>query len=202
MYQLKIRTIAASKFMALMLVIGLMIAAPIEAQACGAKGFVKEVSGKMLSAAKSGSVGRFRSLIKNYADVGAIGSFALGRHRTLVPASNKTAYEKGMLEFMAKTLANYGRKFRAIDVEVGRCAGSKVNAKLIRSSGRAQPVIYKVKKRGARYKVVDLQVQNVWLGPLLRTTFDGVIKKAGGNIKALYKFLGMSRSLVEGNDTR
>ncbi|MEM7427302.1 MAG: ABC transporter substrate-binding protein [Pseudomonadota bacterium] len=183
---------AASYVMALALVIGFVMTAPLEAQACGAKGFVREVSGKMLGAAKAGSVDKFRSLIKTYADVGAIGKFALGKHRKLVPASRRKAYEKGMLEFMAKTLAEYGKKFRAIEVEVGRCAGEKVNARLIRSSGRAQPVIYKVKKKGSKYKVVDLQVQNVWLGPLMRTTFNDVIKKGGGNIAALYKYLGMS----------
>ncbi len=179
-------------FIATAIVIGLALSAPTPAQACGAKGFIKEVSGKMLSAAKAGSVGNFRSLIKNYADVGAIGKFALGKHRKLLPSSRRKAYEKGMLEFMAKTLAEYGKKFRAIEVEVGRCAGHKVNARLIRSSGRAQPVIYKVKKKGSKYKVVDLQVQNIWLGPLMRKSFNDVIKKCGGNSAALYKFLGMS----------
>ena len=53
-------------------------------------------------------------------------------------------------------------------------------------------LIWKVKKKGSGYKVVDLQVQNVWLGPLMRTTFNDVIKKGGGNIAALYEYLGMS----------
>lgn len=183
---------AASVAAAIAVVIGLVLVSPSQAEACGAKGFVREVSVKMLGAAKSGSVGKFRSLIKSYADVGAIGKFALGKHQKLVKSSRKKAYEKGMLEFMAKTLADYGKKFRAIDVEVGRCAGNKVNARLIRSSGRAQPVIWKVKKKGGGFKVVDLQVQNVWLGPLMRTTFNDVIKKGGGDIAALYKYLGMS----------
>ena len=72
-----------------------------------------------------------------------------------------------------------------------RCAGSKVNSRLIRSTGRAQPIIWKVKKVGSNYKVVDIQVQNIWVAPLMRTTFADVIKKGGGNIKALYDYLGV-----------
>ena len=192
MFHLDLGKKAASVAAAIAVMIGVLLVSPSLAEACGAKGFLKEVSGKMLGAAKSGSVGKFRNLIKNYADVGAIGKFALGKHQKLVKSSHRKAYEKGMLEFMAKTLADYGKKFRAIDVEVGRCAGNKVNARLIRSSGRAQPVIWKVKKKGSKYKVVDLQVQNVWLGPLMRTTFNDVIKKGGGSIAALYQYLGMS----------
>ncbi len=97
-----------------------------------------------------------------------------------------------MMECMAKTLAEYGKKFRAIEVEVGRCAGAKVNSRLIRSSGRAQPIIWKVKKHGSKYKIVDIQVQNVWVAPLMRTTFSDVIKKGGGSISALYEYLGIS----------
>ena len=107
---------AASIAAAITVMIGLVLVSPGQAEACGAKGFVREVSGKMLGAAKSGSVNKFRDLIKNYADVSAIGKFALGKHRKLVKSSRKKSYEKGMLEFMAKTLADYGRKSRAIEV--------------------------------------------------------------------------------------
>ncbi len=185
----KTRTTLAATALTLALVAG----APSIAEACGPKGFVKNVSAKMLSAAKSGSTGSFRSLINSYADVGAIGTFALGRYRKQLPAGDRAAYQKGMANFMAKTMAQYSKKFRAIGVEVGRCSSTKVTSKLVRNSGRAQPVVWKVRRAGGGYKVVDLQVQNVWLGPLMRTTFSNVIKKGGGNINALYAFLGMAR---------
>ncbi len=185
----KTRNALAATALTLVLVAG----APSIAEACGPRGFIKNVSSKMLSAAKSGSTGSFRSLINSYADVNAIGNFALGRYRKLVPASDKAAYQKSMANFMAKTMAQYSKKFRAIGVEVGRCSSSKVTSKLVRNSGRAQPVVWKVRKAGGSYKVVDLQVQNVWLGPLMRTTFSNVIKKGGGNINALYAYLGVPR---------
>jgi len=68
-----------------------------------------------------------------------------------------------------------------------------VTSRLVRNSGRAQPVVWKVRRAGGGYKVVDLQVQNVWLGPLMRSTFANVIKKGGGNINALYAYLGVAR---------
>ena len=71
---------AASVAAVIAVMIGLVLVSPGQAEACGAKGFVREVSGKMLGAAKSGSVNKFRDLIKTYADVGAIGNFALGKH--------------------------------------------------------------------------------------------------------------------------
>lgn len=187
--QSKPRTAIAATALTLMLVVG----APSIAEACGPRGFIKTVGTKMLSAAKSGSTGSFRSLINSYADVGAIGNFALGRYRKLVPASDRAAYRKSMANFMAKTMAQYSKKFRAIGVEVGKCSSSKVTSRLVRNSGRAQPVVWKVRKAGGGYKVVDLQVQNVWLGPLMRTTFSNVIKKGGGNINALYAYLGVAR---------
>lgn len=172
----------------------LIVGTPSIAQACGPKGFITTVGAKMLSAAKSGSTGSFRALINSYADVGAISTFALGKYRKLLPASDQAAYQKGMANFMAKTMAQYSKKFRAIGVEVGQCSSSKVTSKLVRNSGRAQPVVWKVRNAGGGYKVVDLQVQNVWLGPLMRSTFSDVIKKGGGNIGALYAYLGMARS--------
>lgn len=175
------------------LAVVLVAGAPSVAEACGPRGFIKTVGTKMLSAAKSGSTGSFRSLINSYADVGSIGNFALGKYRKLVPAGDQAAYRKSMANFMAKTMAQYSKKFRAIGVEVGRCSSSKVTSKLVRNSGRAQPVVWKVRKAGGGYKVVDLQVQNVWLGPLMRSTFSNVIKKGGGNINALYAFLGVAR---------
>ncbi len=175
------------------LAVVLVAGAPSVAEACGPKGFIKTVGTKMLSAAKSGSTGSFRSLINSYADVGAIGNFALGKYRKLVPAGDQAAYRKSMANFMAKTMAQYSKKFRAIGVQVGRCSSSKVTSKLIRNSGRAQPVVWKVRRAGGGYKVVDLQVQNVWLGPLMRSTFSNVIKKGGGNINALYAYLGVAR---------
>ena len=187
--QSKTRNVLAASALAVVLVAG----APSVAEACGPRGFIKTVGTKMLSAAKSGSTGSFRSLINAYADVGAIGNFALGRYRKLVLAGDQAAYRKSMANFMAKTMAQYSKKFRAIGVEVGRCSSSKVTSKLVRNSGRAQPVVWKVRKAGGSYKVVDLQVQNVWLGPLMRTTFSNVIKKGGGNINALYAYLGVPR---------
>ncbi|MCP5084327.1 MAG: ABC transporter substrate-binding protein [Alphaproteobacteria bacterium] len=190
--QSKTRNVMAATALAVVLVAG----APSIAEACGPKGFIKTVGTKMLSAAKSGSTGSFRSLINSYADVGAIGNFALGRYRKLVPASDQAAYRKSMANFMAKTMAQYSKKFRAIGVQIGRCSSSKVTSKLIRNSGRAQPVVWKVRRAGGGYKVVDLQVQNVWLGPLMRSTFSSVIKKGGGNINALYAYLGIARRTV------
>lgn len=184
----KTRTVLGALALSLTLIVG----TPSIAEACGPRGFIKNVGAKMLSAAKSGSTSSFRSLINSYADVGAIGNFALGRYRKLMPAADKAAYRKGMANFMAKTMAQYSKKFRAIGVEVGRCSSSKVTSKLVRNSGRAQPVVWKVRKAGGGYKVVDLQVQNVWLGPLMRSTFSSVIKKGGGNIGALYAYLGIA----------
>ncbi len=187
--QSKTRNVITATALTLMLVAG----TPSIAEACGPKGFIKTVGSKMLSAAKSGSTGSFRSLINSYADVGAIGNFALGRYRKKMPAGDQAAYRKSMANFMAKTMAQYSKKFRAIGVEVGRCSASKVTSKLVKNSGRAQPVVWKVRRAGGSYKVVDLQVQNVWLGPLMRSTFSNVIKKGGGNINALYAYLGVAR---------
>jgi phospholipid transport system substrate-binding protein len=175
-------------------------AAPVHAATCAAQGFINTVSKKMLSAGKSRSTGAFRSLLNSHADVSAISSFPLGKYNRSVNPTNRRALQKGIVNFMAKTMAQYGRKFKGNRVAISRCSKSgkflTVNSKLVQANRRTQKFVWKLVGDG-KYKIRDLNVQGIWLGQLMRTSFTKIIKKGGGNVTALYAHLGVHEKLID-----
>ncbi|GAG11277.1 unnamed protein product, partial [marine sediment metagenome] len=58
------------------------------------------------------SAAKFRTLIDFHADVKGIPAFALGKHQRSVKPAERCALQQQIVNFMAKTMAGYGRKFK------------------------------------------------------------------------------------------
>ncbi len=173
---------------------------PAQAGTCAAQGFINTVSKQMLSAGKSRSASAFRSLINSHADVAGISAFALGKYKRAVNPADRRALQKEIVNFMAKTMAGYGRKFKGDRVAIERCTKSggflQVNSKLVQPNRRTQKFVWKLSGSG-NYKIRDLNVQGIWLSQLMRSSFTKAIKKGGGDISALYAFLGVREKHVD-----
>ncbi len=167
---------------------------PSAAAKCSAEGFINTVSKQMLSAGKSQSASAFRSLIRSHADVDGITNFALGKYRRSIPSRDRAAVKKEIVNFMARTMAGYGRKFKGDRVTIARCRKSgkflTVDSKLVQANLRSQKFVWKLRGAG-KYKISDLNVQGIWLAQLMRSNFSSAIKKSGGNISGLYAYLGV-----------
>ncbi len=162
-------------------------APPAQAATCPAGNVALKAGNAFVSAARSRSPSRFASALRSHTNMRRIAMFALGKYRKKLPKGNEAQYVQLTSRYVARTLANFSKKFRASSVEVVRCRGATVESKLNQLGGRPpQKVLWKVK--GSR--VSDVNVQNVWLAQLLRSNFSSVLKKGGGNINVLLAHLG------------
>jgi hypothetical protein len=88
---------------------------------------------------------------------------------------------------VANTLADFALKFKARSISVIDCRGDKVATRLVFGGGRAAK---RATWRIAGGKVVDVNIQNVWLAQLLRDNYVGILNKSGGSMAILFSNIG------------
>ena len=144
----------------------------------------------MLSAARSGSASAFSNAASRYTDLHGIALFALGPHRKQLGKRDEGRYVLMTRGFVGKFMAKHSGKISGGGLVVTSCSGSAsspvVNAKL--SNGKS--IVFKLSKTKRGYMVRDVNFASVWLAQQLRSTFVGVINRNGGDIGALYSYLG------------
>jgi ABC-type transporter MlaC component len=115
-----------------------------------------------------------------------ISLFALGKYRRNLPANETDEFVKLTSRYVANTLADFARKFRATAISVIECRGHKVATRLEFGARPAKRATWRI----AGGKVIDVNVQYVWLAQLLRDNFVGILKRAGGDIGVLLSHIG------------
>lgn len=171
----------------------------VEAATCAAGKTAERAGNAFVKAARSKSSSAFAKALRSHADMRSISLFALGKHRKKLPKSSEREYVKLTSKYVASTLASFSKKFRASSVETVRCRGKTVETKLNQLGGRPpQKVLFRI--RGS--KVSDVNVQNVWLGQVLRSNFSSVMKKGGNKISVLFAHLGAKPGAVAKLDNR
>lgn len=138
----------------------------------------------LIAAARAGSAPQFAAALSAYADMDAIALFGLGRHRRALPVARKREFTSAATHMISRTFNNYRLKFRADSIEFVDCRSDKVHTQMFFLGGRGyQPVIWRF--RGNR--IIDVNVQSIWLGQLLRTYIDEQMRKFGGDINAVIR---------------
>lgn len=173
-------------FTAVLALVALMLAAlPASAASCQKQRAL--VAGRdFVAAARQGTPQAFARALARHVDMNAVAMFALGKHRRKLPSSRRARFVSRTADYIARTLSDFALKFRALSVEFVRCRGSVVETKLLQGAGRADQ---KVLMRFSGARIIDVYIQNIWLGQLLRSNFDQVITQQGG-FDALWKKLG------------
>jgi len=128
----------------------------------------------------------FAQALDNYADMKRISLFALGKYRRQLPADKIDEFVKLTSRYVANTLADFARKFRATNISLIDCRGNNVATRLEFGARPAKRATWRI----AGGKVIDVNVQYVWLAQLLRDNFVGILKNAGGNIAVLFSHIG------------
>ena len=158
-----------------------------EAATCAAGNVALKAGNAFVSAARNKSSSQFASALRSHTDMRRIALFALGKYRKQLGKQDERQFVQLTSRYVARTLASFSKKFRASSVEVVRCRGATVESRLNQLGGRpAQKVLWRIK--GGR--INDVNVQNVWLGQILRSNFSSVIKKGGGKVSVLLSHLG------------
>ncbi len=172
---------------ALVVVFSFAANAPARAAQCPEAAVAQRAAEALMAASRSGSPSAFASALRSYADMNAITTFALGKNRSLVPAGKRGDLVAATTSYISRTFNDYRLKFRAESITIKGCgSGGLVQTNMYFLGGKGnQPVDWRVKGS----KVVDVNVQNVWLGQLLRTNFQDILDRNDGSANALLREL-------------
>jgi len=154
--------------------------------ACEGAKLADSAGAAFLGAAKQGSASAFASALSSYADMDKITIFALGRFQNQLNPSRRAELTHLTSRYVSSTLADFAAKFRGTAIRAIECRSGEVVSRFDRGAKGAQRVTWRISGN----KITDVNIQNVWLGQLLRDNFATVIKKGGGSIDALFYHLG------------
>jgi ABC-type transporter MlaC component len=179
----------------LVLATWLGIAGIAQAATCQEADIANRAGAAFLDAAKKGSASAFSSALAAYTDMEQITVFALGKFRTQLAPERRAELTHLTGRYVSTTLADFAAKFRGTAINAIDCRPGEVISRFERGARGAERITWRI--NGS--KVTDVNVQNVWLGQLLRDNYATVIKKGGGSIDALFYHLGAKTSAEVGN---
>ena len=159
------------------------------AQACEASSFINNAGTAFLGAARRQSASAFSGVASRYTDLHGIALFALGPHRKLLSKASEAEYLALTRGFIGRFMARYSNRFSGSGLTIRECTGSKNTFTVNTRLSNGNKIIFKIYKTKRGYLVRDVNVSSVWLAQQLRSTFVGVIKRNGGDINALFKYL-------------
>jgi ABC-type transporter MlaC component len=151
---------------------------------------VTQVANEALAAARSGgSPSRFRSLLQRYSAYQGVAMFALGRYRSQLPPGDRDRYVGLALNFVANTFARNSKSFAGERFLATSASDGTVRGKIQFANGHSANVDWRVQ----RGKIIDVNIQGVWLTLQLRDQFTGVLGRNNGNFDALFRYLQTGR---------
>jgi phospholipid transport system substrate-binding protein len=161
--------------------------------AAAAESYVTTIGNGVLAAARSNSVGQFRSLLKANADIPKIAIYSLGPYRKSLTKDVQSQYFGLVENYISKVFASHAKSLagQKLTVVASSDTGDStiVRSQVTFGGGRTVPVTWRLVKHGGGYRVFDVNVDGVWLASTQKTNFTAVLKKNGGKISALLDYL-------------
>lgn len=171
---------------AALLLPNMLAGSPARAASCPEAAMVIEAGNAFLAAARTERPADFAAALEAYTDMQRISLFALGKYRSALPPARLNEFVDLTSRYVANTLANFARKFRALSIKFIECRGDTVSLRLV--YGGSQPA-KRATFRVSNGKIVDVYIQNIWLAVLLRDNYLAILDKHDGNIDALFTAL-------------
>ena len=159
------------------------------AKSCEASSFITNAGNAFLNAARRQSAGAFSGVASRYTDLHGISMFALGPHRKLLGKAREAEYLALTRNFIGNFLAKYSNRFSGSDLTIKECSSSQNALTVSTRMSNGKKIVFKLYKTKRGFLVRDVNVSSVWLAQQLRSTFVGVIRRNGGDINALFKYL-------------
>lgn len=137
---------------------------------------------------------RFRSLLNHNFNVPLIGKWVLGRHwRTANPAE-KAEYMSLFEDLIVITYVEYfdqysGEALKVVKTITDPGKDSVIYTHLMRPSGDAIRVDWRVRQDNESFKIIDVYVEGSSMGQTQRSQFASLIRKNGGKLEGLIKAL-------------
>ncbi|MGI9373074.1 MAG: ABC transporter substrate-binding protein [Hyphomicrobiales bacterium] len=164
------------------------ISTPANAKAsCPAGEVIQKAGNRLMAAAKAGTRSQFLSILNRYGDIPYIATRAIGKNRKKLPANQRSKYNKLVALYMAKGLSEHARKFTGHSFKIVRCKNNRVETSIQRGT-RSHKIVWKMRKKGG-YKIVDINVQSIWVAEALKTDLGRVMTENKGDYHALFSYL-------------
>ena len=155
--------------------------------------YVQRMARDLIAANKAGDIKTFSDTFNRHANIGAIGTYALGSYQGRLRPEDKSGYFVGMVRFISKYAATESQKYQVSHLEVlGPSrrvnAGIMVDTKVHLRDGQSYDVQWLLQPAGTGYKVRDAKLQvllgDYWMTPFLKDLFEKYIAD-NGSVAAL-----------------
>lgn len=155
--------------------------------------YVQRMTRDLIAANRAGDMRAFSDALNRHANVGAIGTYALGAYQSKLRPEDKSGYFVGMVRFISKYAATESQKYQVSHVQITGpsrrvAAGVVVDTKVHLRDGQAYDVQWLLQPAGGSFKVRDAKVQvllgDYWMTPFLKDLFEKYIAD-NGSVAAL-----------------
>jgi len=164
-------------------IVGMPATASAAPRKCAQAAKVEQAARSFIAAARKGSPGAFRRALQRHLAMRRIAMFALGRHGRHMDAAHRRRYLELTTQYIARQLAAQSSTFRNARVEITGCRGNVVE-------GRILPQGRRIKWRLSRGRIVDVNLDGIWLALALRDHYRSLLRRSNGDVKT---FLAMLR---------
>lgn len=168
-------------------------AAPAAMAATPADDYVHKLGVEVLRLAQGGSRGdkalqrRFASLLTRYINIPGIANFALGPARANLPAGDRAMFYDLVANYAAALFVWYVTDFQGSDLKITgstrQGAFAMIDSQIV---GSNQPVKWRVGGSDGAMRIVDINVQGVWLTIAMKDLFTRTLNASHGDFKPLY----------------
>ena len=168
-------------------------AAPAAMAGSAAEDYVHKLGVEVLRLAQGGSRGdkalqrRFASLLTRYINIPGIANFALGPARANLPAGDRAMFYELVSNYAAALFVWYVTDFQGSDLKITSSsqqgAFTMIDSQIV---GSNQPVKWRVGGTDGGMRIVDINVQGVWLTIAMKDLFTRTLNASHGDFKPLF----------------
>jgi len=153
------------------------------AEAIGAESFVAETT---RSATEKAS-GDIADSVIDRVDIARVARFTLGRHARSFSESDLTRFESAFADFLSMQLRDNAQILNGARVEITgsteRTEGDAIVTSQVRLRDEApQTVRWRALNRDDEWRIVDVEVDGIWLAVEQRAQFDTILARRGATI--------------------
>ncbi|MEO9876032.1 MAG: ABC transporter substrate-binding protein [Anderseniella sp.] len=160
---------------------GMVLATP----ASSSEKLVHEAANRFLEVMRNGAHrAEIANTLDKYVAMGSLALFVLGKHRRKLKSDRQQIYVDLFNRMVLKVIAKNGKKVGGTAFVVTGSRSNIVQGYVQHTQDRRTELEFRIKKD----RITDVRIQGIWMGILLRQSFDHVIHK-GGSIDAIFVFL-------------
>lgn len=159
-----------------------------------AEAYVTGIAEDVMALANSGQTGpalraKFAALMSRYINLKGIADYALGPHRSKLPAGKRAEFYELVNNYAAALFVYYVEDFRGTELEIistTKQGKFTVIQSAIKGKGASEQVRWRLIPSGGGYRVSDVNLKGVWLTISMKDRFNKVLRSSKGDFDPLF----------------